>query len=77
MAWRPTVLASAPTVLATANGAGNPNGADHKGSNGTTFETANGGYGLAGMRERLLLLDGTLSAGQDGDNWVVVARVPR
>jgi signal transduction histidine kinase len=59
------------------NDAGSGNGADHKGSNGTTFETANGGYGLAGMRERLLLLDGTLSAGKDGDNWVVVARVPR
>ncbi len=44
---------------------------------GTTFETANGGYGLAGMRERLLLLDGTLSAGRDGDDWVVVAKVPR
>ena len=56
---------------------GSRNGAGHKGSNGTTFETANGGYGLAGMRERLLLLSGTLSAGQDGDNWVVVARVPR
>jgi signal transduction histidine kinase len=54
---------------------GNENG--HEASKGTTFETANGGYGLAGMRERLLLLDGTLSAGQDGDNWVVVAKVPR
>jgi signal transduction histidine kinase len=39
--------------------------------------TVNGGFGLAGMRERLLLLDGTLSAGRDGTNWVVVARVPR
>jgi signal transduction histidine kinase len=58
------------------NGAGARNDG-HKGSNGTTFETANGGYGLAGMRERLLLLDGTLSAGQDGDSWVVVATVPR
>jgi signal transduction histidine kinase len=39
--------------------------------------TVNGGYGLAGMRERLLLVDGTLSAGRKGGDWVVVARVPR
>ena len=61
----------------TRNGVGTHDVADHRGSNGTSFETANGGYGLAGMRERLLLLNGTLSAGQDGDSWVVVARVPR
>jgi signal transduction histidine kinase len=39
--------------------------------------TVNGRYGLAGMRERLLLLDGTLSAGPDGHIWVVEARVPQ
>ncbi len=39
--------------------------------------TVNGGYGLAGMRERLLLLDGTLSAGRSGSDWVVVAKVPQ
>jgi signal transduction histidine kinase len=39
--------------------------------------TVNGGYGLTGMRERLLLLDGTLSAGPRGSDWVVEARVPR
>jgi signal transduction histidine kinase len=39
--------------------------------------TVNGGYGLTGMRERLLLLDGTLSAGTRGADWVVEARVPR
>jgi signal transduction histidine kinase len=39
--------------------------------------TVNGGYGLAGMRERLLLVDGTLSAGRKGGDWVVLARVPR
>jgi signal transduction histidine kinase len=39
--------------------------------------TANSGYGLAGMRERLLLLDGTLSAGRNGSEWVVVAKVPQ
>jgi len=39
--------------------------------------TVNGGYGLAGMHERLLLLDGTLSAGSSADNWVVTAKVPQ
>lgn len=39
--------------------------------------TANGGYGLAGMRERLLLLGGTLSAGPESDDWLVVATVPQ
>ncbi len=39
--------------------------------------TVNGRYGLAGMRERLLLLDGTLSAGRRGHTWVVEARVPQ
>ncbi|MCW2993319.1 MAG: signal transduction histidine kinase, partial [Conexibacter sp.] len=36
-----------------------------------------GGYGLAGMHERLRLIDGSLSAGPDGERWVVSARVPR
>jgi signal transduction histidine kinase len=44
---------------------------------GTRFATANGHYGLAGMRERLLLLDGTLAAGPDGSDWAVTATVPR
>ncbi|MGW7680087.1 sensor histidine kinase [Kribbella sp. NPDC054772] len=33
------------------------------------------GFGLAGMRERLALVDGTLTAGPDGDDWFVVAEV--
>ncbi len=41
------------------------------------LETVNGGYGLAGLRERLLLIDGSLSAGPDHGNWVVTAQVPR
>jgi signal transduction histidine kinase len=41
------------------------------------LETVNGGYGLAGMRERLLLLNGSLSAGPDHGNWVVTAQVPQ
>jgi len=39
--------------------------------------TVNGGYGLAGMRERLLLLDGALNAGRKGSDWVVEAMVPQ
>lgn len=38
---------------------------------------AAGGYGLAGMHERLRLIDGELRAGPDGGRWVVVARVAR
>jgi signal transduction histidine kinase len=41
------------------------------------LETADGGYGLAGMRERLLLINGSLSAGPDHGNWVVTAQVPQ
>ncbi len=36
-----------------------------------------GGYGLAGMHERLRLLDGELQAGPVGERWVVKARVTR
>jgi glucose-6-phosphate-specific signal transduction histidine kinase len=36
-----------------------------------------GGYGLAGMHERLRLIDGELHAGSVGDRWVVQARVTR
>jgi signal transduction histidine kinase len=39
--------------------------------------TVNGGYGLAGMRERLLLIDGSLHAGPADGNWVVTAQVPQ
>ncbi|MGW1345510.1 sensor histidine kinase [Kribbella sp. NPDC002412] len=38
--------------------------------------TAGEGFGLAGMRERLALIGGTLTAGPDGDDWLVVAEVP-
>lgn len=44
---------------------------------------ASGGYGLAGMRERLLLMGGTLTAGQmtetdteSDPGWIVRARIP-
>lgn len=38
--------------------------------------TSGQGFGLAGMRERLALVGGTLTAGPDGDDWLVVAEVP-
>ena len=41
------------------------------------LKTVNGGYGLAGMQERLLLIDGSLHAGPDDGNWVVTAQVPQ
>jgi signal transduction histidine kinase len=53
---------------------------NHLGGNGHTQQqlaTANGRYGLAGLRERLLLIQGTLSADSNGGEWVVTARVPR
>jgi signal transduction histidine kinase len=54
---------------------------NHLGANGHAHKpqltTVNGGYGLAGMRERLLLLHGTLTAGSNDGEWVVVAKVPQ
>jgi len=54
---------------------------NHLGATGHThtsqLATANGRYGLAGMRERFLLLHGTFSAGPSGGEWVVEAEVPR
>ncbi|TDW23919.1 sensor histidine kinase [Kribbella kalugense] len=38
--------------------------------------TSGEGFGLAGMRERLALVGGTLAAGPDGDDWLLVAEVP-
>jgi signal transduction histidine kinase len=44
----------------------------------STFTGVNGGYGLIGMRERLLLLNGTLITGADSDHrWIVLAELPR
>jgi signal transduction histidine kinase len=37
----------------------------------------NGGFGLTGMRERLLLIDGGLSAGPAEGGWIVRATVPQ
>jgi hypothetical protein len=38
--------------------------------------TADAGYGLTGMRERLRILDGTLEAGGRDGQWIVTARLP-
>jgi signal transduction histidine kinase len=59
------------TVLTASNRLSRPGDATTPG-----FESVNGGYGLTGMRERLLLLGGTLSAGPDRDRWIVTAQVP-
>ncbi|MFI5728489.1 sensor histidine kinase [Kribbella sp. NPDC051587] len=37
--------------------------------------TSGEGFGLTGMRERLALVGGTLTAGPDGDDWLVIAEV--
>jgi signal transduction histidine kinase len=61
------------TTLSVANPFAAGNGANGRGE----LESVNGGYGLAGMRERLLLIDGSLSAGPDHGDWVVTAQVPQ
>lgn len=38
--------------------------------------TTGGSYGLQGMRERAALLGGTLSAGPEGNGWLVELRLP-
>ncbi len=42
----------------------------------SVLETADSGYGLTGMKERLLLIGGTLSVGRRSDTWTVDAEVP-
>ncbi|NUP50801.1 MAG: sensor histidine kinase [Catenulispora sp.] len=42
----------------------------------TGLQTVNGGYGLTGMQERLLLIGGTLDAGRHGNTWTVTAKAP-
>jgi signal transduction histidine kinase len=43
----------------------------------TALSTINGGYGLRGMRERLLLINGSLTAAAGDGRWTVTAQVPR
>jgi signal transduction histidine kinase len=65
--------ADAHTSLAVTNQLGKDAAGDH----GPELFTVDGGYGLAGMRERILLAGGTLTAGRNGGDWTVVARIPR
>jgi hypothetical protein len=51
--------------------------ADHGAGGRGGFATVDGGYGLTGMRERLLLVGGALDAGVRDGRWVVTAEVPR
>jgi signal transduction histidine kinase len=46
------------------------------GSNPEPLRTLDSGYGLAGMRERLLLLRGSLEAGPRDGQWLVTAELP-
>ena len=41
------------------------------------IETIDGGYGLIGLRERLLLIHGSLTASPRAGQWEVTAQVPR
>jgi signal transduction histidine kinase len=36
-----------------------------------------GGHGIEGMRERVQLLGGSLRAGPDGENWLLLVRLPK
>ena len=54
---------------------GLPHGSRPDGEAGVS--TVNGGYGLTGMRERLRLLNGTLQAGRQDNQWIVTAELPR
>ncbi|MDJ1138269.1 sensor histidine kinase [Streptomyces iconiensis] len=51
--------------------------AAQRAGDGARLATVDGGYGLTGMRERLLLLDGTLDVGERDGRWHVRAEVPR
>jgi len=54
-----------------------PPGSNNSPGPGTAFATVNGGYGLRGMRERLLLIGGSLNAASGDGHWTVTAQVPR
>jgi signal transduction histidine kinase len=54
-----------------------PAGDNGRGPHGPpAVQTANAGYGLTGMRERLQILSGTMEAGRDDGQWVVTAQLP-
>ncbi len=56
-------------TLSVSNGPGASN-------NGSSLADAGGGYGLQGIRERVLLIGGRVEAGPSGDGWRVAAEVP-
>jgi signal transduction histidine kinase len=66
-----------PGVPGVSGVSGPPASSGASGTTGPGFATVDGGYGLTGMRERLLLLGGTLTAGPAEGRWTVTARVPR
>jgi signal transduction histidine kinase len=47
-----------------------------RGADAPEVRTADAGYGLTGMRERLAILSGTLEAGGADGHWVVTAQLP-
>jgi signal transduction histidine kinase len=53
-----------------------PGGPGATSSGADALRTLDAGYGLTGMRERLLLLRGSLEAGRRDGQWVVVAELP-
>jgi signal transduction histidine kinase len=54
-----------------------PPGSHNSPGPGAASGTVNGGYGLTGMRERLLLIGGSLTAVPGDGRWTVTAQVPR
>jgi len=63
-------------TLTLTNPLGRADGPERAPGDPAGFATVDGGYGLTGMRERLLLLGGTLAAGAADGRWTVTARVP-
>jgi signal transduction histidine kinase len=55
----------------------NPLAPDAAGDGAASARTADPGYGLTGMQERLRMLNGTLEAGCRGAQWIVTAQLPR
>jgi signal transduction histidine kinase len=43
---------------------------------GRTKPRAGGGHGLSGMRERVTVLRGQMTAGPDDGRWLVQVRIP-
>jgi signal transduction histidine kinase len=70
---------SSPRDVAAAGGppGSSPRDAAAGGGAGAGVRTADAGYGLTGMRERLRLLNGTLEAGARDGQWIVTAQLPR